>query len=166
MTNFRRRPELVLFGLLIIFLGTLIWQSDGFYRFDEGAHFVFDASALQRPTVSLGVWQRFGGVWLFTVPAQFGHKAVKVFASVLFLLAIFLTYKVAEIEEIPGRHWVIVLAGFQPVFLDIGYTCMAELPAALLLILSYYLFKKSNWKLSLLTRHSCFFFVMRCSSLP
>ena len=167
MTNFRRRPELILFGLLIIVLGTLIWQSDGFYRFDEGAHFVFDASALQRPTVSLGVWQRFGGVWLFTVPAQFGHKAVKVFASALFLFTIFLTYKVAEIEEIPGKHWVIALAGFQPVFLDIGYTCMAELPAALLLILSYYFFKKSNWKWSLLTasllflfRYEMFFFAM------
>lgn len=158
MPGFNRKPELVLFGLLIIVLGTLIWRSDGFYRWDEGAHFVFDASAPQRPVVSLGVWQRFGGVWLFTLPAQWGHKAVKLFASVLFLLTVFLVYKVAEVEEIPGRHWVIALAGFQPAFLDIAYTCMAELPAALLLTLSYFLYKKSKWTSSLLAASLVFLF--------
>jgi len=158
LANVVRKPEVVLFGLLIVVLGTLIWESDGFYRWDEGAHFVFDASALQSPTVSLGVWQRFGGVWLFTLPAQLGHKAVKVFASALFLLAVVLTYKVAELEEIPGKHWVIVLLGFQPAFLDIGYTCMAELPAALILVLSYYLYKKSEWKWSLFTASLVFLF--------
>ncbi len=157
-SGFIRKPELILFGLLIIFLGTLVWQSEGFYRWDEGAHFVFDASALQRPAVSLGVWQRFGGVWLFTLPAQLGHRAVKIFASVLFLLAVYLTYKVAEIEEIPGKHWVIALAGFQPAFLDIGYTCMAELPAALLLVLSYLLYRRSAWKWSLLAASLVFLF--------
>jgi hypothetical protein len=135
--------------LLIVVLGALIWQSDGFYPIDEGAHFVADAAALKDPSTSLGVWQRFGSVWLFALPAHFGHKAVKIFGSIIFLLTIFITYKVAEVEEISGKEWIIAFAGFQPAFLDISFTCMPELPASTLLVLSYYLYKKShlNWSL-------------------
>jgi hypothetical protein len=145
----RIQPELLAFLVLLTFQCYLISSSNGFYYIDEGAHFVDDYAALRDPAVSLGVWQRFGSVWFFTLPAQFGHKAVKVFASLTFLLIIYLTYKVAEIEEMPYREWIVVLAGFQPVFLDISFTCLAELPATLFLILAYYLYKKSSWKLSL-----------------
>jgi hypothetical protein len=160
-------PAIAWFVLLIVVLGTLIWQSDGFYAIDEGAHFVADAAALRNPPTSLGVWQRFGSVWLFALPAQFGHKAVKLFGSIIFLLTIFITYKVAEVEGIPGKEWIIALAGFQPAFLDIAFTCMPELPASTLLILSYYLYKKSrlNWSLfaaslTFLFRYEMFVFAL------
>jgi hypothetical protein len=161
----RRLPAIAWFVLLIIVLGALIWQSDGFYPIDEGAHFVADAVALKNPPTSLGVWQRFGSVWLFALPAHFGHKVVKIFGSIIFLVTIFITYKVAEVEGIPGKEWIIALAGFQPAFLDISFTCMPELPASTLLILSYYLYKKSrlNWSvfvasLTFLFRYEMFIF--------
>jgi hypothetical protein len=151
--------------LLIVVLGALISQSDGFYPIDEGAHFVADAAALKNPPTSLGVWQRFGSVWLFALPAQFGDKGVKIFGSLIFLVTIFITYKVAEVEGIPGKEWIIAFAGFQPAFLDISFTCMPELPAAALLILSYYLYRKSrlNWSvlvasLTFLFRYEMFIF--------
>jgi len=162
-----RSPAIAWVVLLIIVLGALIWQSDGFYPIDEGAHFVADAAALKNPSTSLGVWQRFGSVWLFALPAQFGHKVVKIFGSIIFLVTIFITYKVAEVEGIPGKEWVIALAGFQPAFLDISFTCMPELPASTLLILSYYLYRKSrlNWSLfaaslTFLFRYEMFIFAV------
>ena len=145
------RPELVALLVLVGFESYLIASSNGFYYIDEGAHFVDDYLAVTHPSVSIGVWQRFGSVWIFALPAQFGAVAVKVFASLLFLLTIFVAYKVAELEQLPYREWLVVLVGFQPVLLDISFTCLAELPATLFLILAYYLYKKSAWRLSLLT---------------
>jgi hypothetical protein len=156
--NTARLAAIAWFVLLIIVLGVLIWSSDGFYPIDEGAHFVADAAALRNPSTSLGVWQRFGSVWLFALPAQFGHKVVKIFGSIIFLVTVFITYKVAEVEGIPGKEWIIALAGFQPAFLDISFTCMPELPASTLLILSYYLYKKSQLNWSLLVASLTFLF--------
>lgn len=153
--------------LLLVTLTSLIRQSNGFYLNDEGAHFVSDATAFQRPSLSIGVWQRFGSVWLFAVPAQFGRTAVEVFAALIFLSTIAVTYKVAELEQLPGKEWIIALTAFQPAFLDIGYTCLSELPAAFLLILSYYWYRRSRWNLSLLAaslvflfRYEMFFFAL------
>ena len=154
----RLRPEYLALLVLVVFQIYLISSSDGFYRIDEGTHFIDDVSALKNPSISIGVWQRFGSVWIFALPAQFGHVTVKVFASLLFLLTIFITYKVAEIEQLPHREWIIVLLGFQPVFLDISFTCLTELPAALFLILSYYLYKISWWRLSLCAASFVFLF--------
>jgi hypothetical protein len=152
------RPEIITLLLLVVFDAYLIASSEGFHKIDEGAHFINNVDVLKEPSISIGVWQRFGRVWLFALPAQVGHKTVKVFASLLFLLTIYITYKVAEAEEIPGKEWIVALVAFQPVFLDISYTCFAELPAALLLILSYYLFRKSQWSLSLLSASLVFLF--------
>jgi len=143
------RPEVVALLILIGFEVYLIASSEGFYYIDEGAHFVDDYLAFRHPSISMGVWQRFGSVWIFMVPAQFGPVAVKIFASLLFLLTIFITYKVAELEQLPFKEWIIVLVGFQPVFLDISFTCLAELPATFFLVLAYYFYKKSSWRLSL-----------------
>lgn len=150
------RPKFVALLVLLIFQVYLITSSDGFYYIDEGAHFMDDFAALTRPSVSIGVWQRFGSVWFFTLPAQLGHVGVMVFASIVFLLTIFIAYKVAELEHLPYKEWLIVLAGFQPVFLDISFTCLAEVPAALFLILAYYLYRTSRWKLSLTVASAVF----------
>ena len=136
------RPEFVTLFILVTLQIYLITSSEGFHKIDEGAHFINNVTAFRDPSNSIGAWQRFGRVWLYAVPAQFGHKTVQVFASLLFLLSIFIAYKVVETEHIPGKEWIVVLVGFQPIFLDISYTCFAELPAALLLVLSYYLYKK------------------------
>ena len=150
------RPEFIALLVLLTFQIYLISSSNGFYYIDEGAHFMDDYAALRDPSVSIGVWQRFGSIWFFTLPAQFGHVTVKVFASITFLLIIFVAYKIAELEEIPYKEWIIVLAGFQPVFLDISFTCLAELPATLFLVLAYYLYRTSRWKLSLTVASAVF----------
>ncbi len=159
------RPEVLALLVLLAFQTYLISSSEGFYYIDEGAHFMDDYSALTHPSVSIGVWQRFGSVWIFTLPAQCGPYAVKIFASLLFLLTIFITYKLAELEQIPYREWLIVLVGFQPVLLDISFTCLAELPAALFLILAYYLYKRSFWNLSLFSASIVFLFRYEMSFL-
>jgi hypothetical protein len=159
------RPEILALLVLLSFQTYLISSSNGFYYIDEGAHFMDDFAALRHPSVSIGVWQRFGSVWIFTLPAQFGPVAVKIFASLLFLLTIFVAYKVAELEQLPYKEWIIVLAGFQPMLLDISFTCLAELPATLFLILAYYLYKKSLWKLSLSVASMVFLFRYEMSFL-
>jgi hypothetical protein len=159
------RPEVLALLVLLVFQTYLVSSSGGFYYIDEGAHFMDDFSALRHPSVSIGVWQRFGSVWMFTLPAQFGHVAIKVFASLLFLLTIFVAFKVAELERLPYKEWIVVLAGFQPVFLDISFTCLAELPAALFLVLAYYLYKKSLWRVSLCIASMVFLFRYEMSFL-
>ncbi|MGB2868594.1 MAG: hypothetical protein WBD36_09095 [Bacteroidota bacterium] len=152
------RPEYVLLLALFSVQAYLVANSEGFHRIDEGADFIDNVRACKEPSISVGVWQRFGRVWLFALPAQVGHKAVKVFASLLFLGIIFVCYKVAELEKIRGKEWIVALVGFQPILLDISYTCFAELPAALLLILSYYYYRKSFWRTSLVLASSVFLF--------
>ena len=96
------RPEFVTLLVLVLFEAYLITSSEGFHKIDEGAHFINNVNVVKDPSISIGVWQRFGRVWLFALPAQVGHKTVKVFAVLLFLLTIAVTYKVADIEHIPG----------------------------------------------------------------
>jgi hypothetical protein len=161
----RARPEFLALLVLLSFQIYLISSSNGFYYIDEGAHFMADFAALRHPSSSIGVWQRFGSVWMFTLPAQCGPVAVKIFASLLFLLTIAVAYKVAELEQLPYKEWMIVLVGFQPVFLDISFTCLAELPATLFLILAFYFYKQSRWKLSLSVASMVFLFRYEMSFL-
>jgi hypothetical protein len=159
------RPDFVVLLILVVFEVYLVTSSEGFHRVDEGAHFIDNVNVIKDPSVSIGIWHRFGRVWLYAVPAQLGHKAVKVLASLLFLVTIFICYKVCEVENIPGKEWIVALVGFQPIFLDVSYTCFAELPAALLLVLSYYLYRISWWRLSLCTASLVFLFRFEMSVL-
>src|SRR5512146_2863821 len=79
------KPAYVILLVLVTFQVYLITSSEGFHKIDEGAHFINNVRVFEDPSISAGIWQRFGRVWLFALPAQLGHKTVKIFASLLFL---------------------------------------------------------------------------------
>jgi hypothetical protein len=136
----------------------LIACSDGFYPIDEGAHFVNAKSMIENPKPSLDIWERFGNPWVFALPALGGHKVVKIFSVCLYLIILLICYKIAELEQIPHKEWVIPLIGLQPMFLDISFTCLSELPAALLIALSYYCYRMSRLRWSLILASLVFLF--------
>jgi len=85
-----------------------------------------------------------GRLLLFTIPAQFGLKGVQIASAALFLLTIYFAYKILIHKNVKYSEWIIPLIGFQPVLFNISYTALAELPAAFLIILSFYFFIKEK----------------------
>lgn len=99
-----------------------------------------------------------GRVLLFALPAQFGLRGVQIASAFIFLLTVLVSYKILKEKKIPYAEWVIPVMGFQPVLFNISYTTLAELPAAFLIILSFYYYLKDKPKLVLITSSLIFIF--------
>lgn len=133
------------FWLLLIAV-QVVWivNSDGFYFIDDSSHFNFNRHYIEQAGESIGAWHRMGRVLLFALPAQFGLKGVQIASAILFLFTIYFAYKILKLKNVPYSEWVIPIIGFQPVLFNISYTSLAELPAAFLIVLSYYFFIKDK----------------------
>ncbi|MCC7158622.1 MAG: hypothetical protein IT281_03700 [Ignavibacteria bacterium] len=79
-----------------------------------------------------------GRVLLFSLPAQFGLKGVQITSALLFIVTIFIAYRILKQKSVKYAEWVIPIIGFQPVLFNVSYTTLAELPAAFLIVLSFY----------------------------
>ncbi len=129
---------------LIIVQAVWIAHSDGFYFIDDSSHFNFNRHFPESIGESTGAWHRMGRVLLFALPAQFGLKGVQIASALLFLATIFFAYKILKHKNVKYAEWVIPIIGFQPVLFNISYTSLAELPAAFLIVLSYYYYIKEK----------------------
>ena len=155
--------------LLIFFLGvvaaiTTVWilQSNGFYPIDECAHFLYSRFVLQALPVTVQTWHRPGRLWLFAPAAQLGHSFTMFFSLALFLCLLLVTYRIAVLMNIKHAEWVVILTGLQPILFDISYACLAEAPAALLIMLSYWYHLKGRpgWALAIASAVFLFRFEM------
>ena len=149
------------FFWIVLILVQAVWilNSDGFYFIDDSSHFNYNRHYFESFSQSIGAWHRMGRVLLFALPAQLGLKGVQIASASIFLLTIYFAYKILKEKNIPYAEWVIPVIGFQPVLFNISYTSLAELPAAFLIILSFYYFLKDKPKLVLL--YSSLIFVFR-----
>jgi hypothetical protein len=158
------RNPLLLFLLAVVGGMATVWilQSNGFYPVDECAHFLYSRFVLKALPVTVQTWHRPGRLWLFALPAQLGHTFTMFFALALFLSLLLITYQTAVLMKIKHAEWVVMLAGLQPVFFDISYACLAEVPAAFLIVLSYWfhLRGKSGWSLAIASMVFLFRFEM------
>lgn len=143
---------------LIIVQAVWIMHSDGFYFIDDSSHFNFNRHYLDSFGESTGSWHRMGRVLLYFIPAQFGLKGVQIASALLFLLTISLAYKILKHKGVKYAEWVIPIIGFQPVLFNISYSSLAELPAAFLIVLSYYFFVKEKPKQAMLAASLVFIF--------
>jgi len=143
---------------LIVVQAIWIFNSDGFYFIDDSSHFNYNRHFFESYDQSIGAWHRMGRVLLFTLPAQFGLKGVQIASAFIFLLTVFVSYKILKEKNVPYAEWVIPVMGFQPVLFNISYTTLAELPAAFLIILSFYYYLKDKPKLVLITSSLIFIF--------
>lgn len=144
--------------VLIIVQSIWIFNSDGFYFIDDSSHFNYNRHFFDSFTESTGAWHRMGRVLLFTLPAQFGLKGVQIASALIFLLTIHISYRILKEKNIPYAEWIIPVLGFQPVLFNISYTSLAELPAAFLIVLSFYYYLKDKPKLALITSSLIFIF--------
>lgn len=135
-----------------------IFNSDGFYFIDDSSHFNYNRHYFESYDQSIGAWHRMGRVLLFALPAQFGLRGVQIASAFIFLLTVLVSYKILKEKKIPYAEWVIPVMGFQPVLFNISYTTLAELPAAFLIILSFYYYLKDKPKLVLITSSLIFIF--------
>lgn len=135
-----------------------IFNSNGFYFIDDGCHFNYNRHFFSSYYASLGFWHRLGRVWLFTIPAQFGLKGVQIFSAILFLVTIYFSYKILKLKNVPFAEWIVPIIGFQPVLFNISYTVLAELPAAFLIVLSFYFYLMDKPVLTMLASSVIFMF--------
>lgn len=144
--------------VLIIVQAIWIFNSDGFYFIDDSSHFNFNRHFFDSFSQSTGAWHRMGRVLLFAIPAQFGLKGVQIASALVFMLTIHISYRILKEKNIPYAEWIIPVLGFQPVLFNISYTSLAELPAAFLIVLSFYYYLKDKPRLVLITSSLIFIF--------
>lgn len=144
--------------LLIAVQAVWIANSDGFYFIDDSSHFNFNRHYLESFSESTGSWHRMGRVLLYALPAQFGLKGVQIASALLFLVTIYFAYRILKHKNVKYAEWVIPIIGFQPVLFNISYTSLAELPAAFLIILSYYFFIKEKPAAAMISASLVFMF--------
>jgi hypothetical protein len=149
---------IILFGILVIVQAVWVMNSNGFYFIDDGCHFNYNRHFFSSYFASLGFWHRLGRVWLFTLPAQLGLKGVQIFSALIFLATILIAYKILKLKKVPFAEWIVPVIGFQPVLFNISYTVLAELPAAFLIVLSYYFYLKDKPVLTMLSSSLIFMF--------
>lgn len=147
---------LLFFAVLIIIQAIWVFNSSGFYFIDDSCHFNYNRHVLASYDQSIGSWHRLGRVWLYALPAQFGLKGAQIFASLLFLFTIFICYQILKFKKVRFAEWIVFIIGFQPVLFNISYTVLAELPAACLIVLSFYFYLKDKY-ISVMILSSCIF---------
>jgi hypothetical protein len=149
----RSRNPFLIFSFVVVGVIESVWilLSDGFYRVDECAHFLYSRFVLQSLPITVQTWHRPGRLWLFALPAQFGHLFTMFFCLALFLCLLYVTYRIAKLKDIKHAEWVVLLVGLQPILFDISYACLNEAPTALVIMLSYWfhLRKKFGWSLAI-----------------
>jgi hypothetical protein len=158
-----RNPLLIfLLGVVAAIASVWILQSNGFYPVDECAHFLYSRFVLKALPVTVQTWHRPGRLWLFALPAQLGHSFTMFFSLALFLCLLLVTYRIATLMKIKHAEWVVILTGLQPILFDISYACLAEAPAALLIMLSYWYHLKGRpgWALAIASAVFLFRFEM------
>ncbi|MFH0988852.1 MAG: hypothetical protein V1799_02425 [bacterium] len=152
--------RLFIFFISIVTVIESVWilRSNGFYYIDECAHFLYSRFFLSSLPVFVETWHRPGRLWLFALPAQFGHTITMFFSLALFLCLLIVTYKIAKLKGVRHAEWVVLLTGLQPILFDISYACLAEAPAALLIVLAYWLHLKGKHAGSLTLASAVFLF--------
>jgi hypothetical protein len=149
-------------GVVAVIESVWILRSQGFFPVDECAHYLYSRFVLTALPYTVETWHRPGLLWLFALPAQFGHTCAMFFSLVLYICLLLVTYRTAVLMNIRHAAWVIILTGLQPVLFDISYACLAEMPAALVLSLSYmyHLKGRHGWSLAIASAVFLFRFEM------
>jgi hypothetical protein len=146
------------FAVVAVIESVWILKSNGFYLVDECAHFLYSRFVLSALPVTVQTWHRPGRLWLFALPAQFGHTVTMFFSLALFLCLLLLVFKIAKLKGIKHAEWVVLLTGLQPVLFDISYACLTEAPTALVITLSYWYHLKGKHGWSLTVASAVFLF--------
>lgn len=160
LLNLRKSNKLLILFFLVLIIVEIIWifNSDGFYFIDDGCHFNYNRHYLEDFSRTVSSWSRIGRVLLYFPAAQFGLKGVQINAAIVFFITIIFSYRILKNAGISYAEWIVPFIAFQPVLFNISFSSLAELPAATLIILSFYFHQKSRTNLAMLCASLTFIF--------
>jgi hypothetical protein len=160
---------LPVFFLCVVAVIESVWilRSNGFFPVDECGHYLYSRFVLTALPVTVETWHRPGLLWLLALPAQLGHTFTMFFLLGVYLCLLLVTYRIAVLMNIRHAAWVVLLTGLQPVLFDISYACLAEMPAAFVLALSFWCHLKGRhgWSLAIASGVFLFRFEMYAFAL-
>lgn len=160
LSNLQKSNKLLIFFFLVAILMEFVWifNSDGFYFIDDGCHFNYNRHYLEDLSRTVSSWSRVGRVLLYFPAAQFGLKGVQINAAIIFFITIIISYKILKNAGITYAEWVVPFIAFQPVLFNISFSSLAELPAATLIILSFYFYQRNKDTFAMLCASLTFIF--------
>ncbi|HEU4339860.1 MAG TPA: hypothetical protein VFS19_07305, partial [Planctomycetota bacterium] len=106
------------------------------YQQDGGYHFLFARWAFVHPELMVGVWSRPGFTLLYSLPAQFGYPAAKLFTALIAAACAWQTWRLAQHLRMARPAHAIPLLLLQPSFFLICTDTLTEPLFALLLVVA------------------------------
>jgi hypothetical protein len=140
----RKIPFLLLTGLAFLLIYLQLMYSGTVDDGDSVSHYLYSKWALTETYLLIDHWNK-PVFTLFTVLfAQLGFYGMKLINSILFLAAIYYTYKLIEKEKIENAALAIVIVGFMPQYLLVSQSGLTEILFSFLLILTLYLIQENK----------------------
>jgi hypothetical protein len=120
---------------LILGVALVILYRDGDQQ-DAGYHYLFARWSWAEPGYLLGVWARPLVTLLYSLPAQFGYPAAKLFTLALSLLIAWQTFRMANQLGLERAELTIPLLFLQPAFFLVCTQTLTEPLFALLFVIA------------------------------
>lgn len=105
-------------------------------QLDSGYHYLFARWSWKHPEYLLSVWGRPLFTLLYSLPAQLGYGAARLFTLLICLLTAHQTWRLARRLGLPGPELAIPLLFLQPVFWQLSTGVYTESLFALLLVVA------------------------------
>lgn len=116
--------------------GSLVFLYPDSHQRDGGFHFLFTRWSWVHPELLVGVWSRPAFTVLYSLPAQLGYPAAKLFTVLLCAACAWQTWRLAVELNLARPSLAIPLLVFQPSFLLMSSETMTEPLFALLLVIA------------------------------
>lgn len=110
-------------------------MNDGWILDDEISHYYFSRSVWENPEQIFNHWTRPGRNLLHVFVAPLGFTATRIFTLILSMVAVFATYRVGKILELPHAYLLPLLLMFQSWFPELSYPVLTQSPFMLVWIL-------------------------------
>ena len=131
-----RRAAQILLGAFIGLAGLLVFLYPDGHQQDGGYHFLFARWAWVHPELMVGVWSRPAFTLLYSIPAQLGYPAAKLFTVAICAACAWQTWRLANDLGVARSALAIPLLVLQPTFLLLSSETMTEPLFALILVLA------------------------------
>jgi hypothetical protein len=129
-----RRAAEIWLGAFIGLAGILVFLYPDGYQQDGGNHFLFARWAWIHPELLVGVWSRPAFTLLYSLPAQFGYPAAKLFTVGLCAVTAWQTWRLAEHLGLARSALAVPLLVLQPSFLLLCSDTLTEPLFALIFV--------------------------------
>ena len=133
-------------GFLFLLLVMLSLLSDGYYGgADNISHYLISRYAFRHPNLFLYAWGRPLYTILSAPFAQFGLPWVKLLNVLLGVMTALVTFRIAGLLKIKQPYLVTIFVCFTPLYFMMMPTALTEILFSFVLVLSVFLYLRSNF---------------------